>query len=83
MQVYVRLYGILRDALPAGAKGRVTLALPQGATVGDLRRALEGMGVKAPFRVARNEGVVDGDAEPLEDGDRIDVFRSSGGGAAG
>jgi molybdopterin converting factor small subunit len=41
MDVRVHLFSILRDCLPAEAsRGQATVALPEGATVGDLIRHL-------------------------------------------
>jgi len=37
MEIRVHLFSILQDCLPAGARrGRATITLPEGATVGDL-----------------------------------------------
>ena len=37
MQIHVQLFSILRDCLPPGSeRGRVTVSLPEGATLADL-----------------------------------------------
>jgi sulfur carrier protein ThiS len=52
LQVNVHLHGILRDKLPPEAKGRATITLDDGATVGDL---LAQLGIKRRVIVALNE----------------------------
>jgi sulfur carrier protein ThiS len=77
MQVHVRLYGILRDQLPAEAKGRATLDLAEGASIADL---LAQLGFEKRVRVARNGLLVNDSTQPLNDGDKVSVFRSASGG---
>ena len=77
MEVDVHLHGILRDHLPPEAKGRATIDLEDGATVGDLTTQL---GIKRRVIVALN-----GDHKPeqthiLEDGDQVSIFTVIGGG---
>ena len=81
IRIHVHLRGGLRDQLPGEAKGRTMLELPAGSTLISLGDRLQMLGVKKPYRVARNGAVVNRDAMILlEDGDQIDVFRSVSGG---
>jgi len=77
MQVHVHLHGILRDHLPPQAKGRATVSLDDGATVGDL---LAQLGIQRRVIVSLN-----GDHEPeetyvLQDGDEVAIYTVIGGG---
>ena len=78
MKVELRLYGLLRDVLPAEKKGRDTLNLPEGSTVQD---ALTAVGVKRPCIAAVNE-IHEADSDHLlQDGDRMVVFIQAAGGS--
>jgi thiamine biosynthesis protein ThiS len=77
LEVNVHLHGILRDHLPPEAKGRATIDLEDGATVGDL---ITQLGIKRRVVIALN-----GDHKPeathiLDDGDQVSVFTVIGGG---
>jgi thiamine biosynthesis protein ThiS len=77
LQVKVHLHGILRDHIPPKAKGRATVSLDDGATVGDL---LAQLGIKRRVIIALN-----GDQEPdqthiLQDGDQVSIYTLVGGG---
>lgn len=75
--MHVRLHGILRERLPAEARGKVSLELQEGARLADVLLAL---GIETHFRVARNGTVIEDLSELLTDGDQIDVFRPAAGG---
>ena len=75
MIIHVRLYGSLRD-LVAG-NGRVTLTLPAGVTVADLKAQL---GITRPVIVACNDQHETADSHTLQDGDRVAFFSVMGGG---
>lgn len=75
MEIYVRLYGSLRDL--AGGNGRVTLTLPAGATLADLKAEL---GVTRPVIIACNDQHETADNHVLQDGDRVALFSVMGGG---
>ena len=77
MQVNVHLHGILRDKLPPEAKGRATIMLDDGATVGDL---LAQLGIKRRVIVALNEDKKQDNTHILQDGDQVSVFKVIGGG---
>lgn len=81
IRVHVRLRGGLRDKLPGEAKGQTTLELPAGSPLDSLSDRLQALGIRKPYRIARNGAVVNhNDMILLEDGDQIDVFRSASGG---
>ena len=77
MTVHIRLHGILRDRLPAEAKGRTTLNLPEDARITD---ALNHLALVGHLQVACNDVVTDDFALPLHDGDTIEVFLPVAGG---
>lgn len=77
MDVYVKLHSTLRDYLPPEAKGRATCALPEGATVVNLKRHLK---INRPCSVAVNGVEVDDDHHILQPGDEIHMFWAVGGG---
>lgn len=77
MQVNVHLHGILRDKLPSEAKGRATITLDDGATVGDLLAQLD---IKRRVIVALNGDQKQDKTHILQDGDQVSVFKVIGGG---
>jgi len=76
--IHIRLHGGLRDKIPAEAKGRTTLSLPEGTTV---TAVLEQLLLRRRIEVAVNEEIVDNRDTALQDGDRIEIFRSAAGGS--
>ena len=77
MQVNVHLHGILRDHLPSATKGRATINIEDGATVGDL---LTQLGIERRVIVAINGNQKSNKTDILQDGDEVSVFRVIGGG---
>jgi thiamine biosynthesis protein ThiS len=77
LEVNVHLHGILRDKLPHEAKGRSTITLEDGATVGDLLAQLD---IKRRVIVALNDGQKKDKTHILQDGDQVSVFKVIGGG---
>ena len=77
MNVQVRLHGVLRDKLPAETKGRTAVALPDEARIQDL---LDKLGVKGHLQTAVNDHLIDDWQTPLQDGDKVEVFRPAAGG---
>jgi thiamine biosynthesis protein ThiS len=77
LQVNVHLHGILRDHLPSDAKGRATINIEDGATVGDL---LTQLGIERRVIVAINGNQKSNKTDILQDGDEVSVFRVIGGG---
>lgn len=76
MEIKVTLHGILRDYLPREAKGKTTLALPEGATVDDVVRQLE---IRQTVTAAVDGAQVETNYV-LKDGDELQMFRIIGGG---
>jgi sulfur carrier protein ThiS len=77
LQVSVHLHGFLRDKLPPGSKGRTTLTLQDGTTVGDLLAQLD---IQRRVIVSVNERPNTGQAQMLHDGDHVVVYTPVGGG---
>jgi thiamine biosynthesis protein ThiS len=78
ISIHIRLHGALRDKLPPEAKGRTTLSLPEGTTV---TAVLEQLSLQRRTEVAVNDEIVDNRDIPLQDGDRLEVFRPAAGGS--
>ena len=77
MKINIRLYGALRDHLPADQKGRATLELAEKDTVQALLKII---GIDHVVIVAVN-GQQDIDlSHSLQDGDAVTVFELVGGG---
>ena len=77
MQVNVHLHGILRDHLPPEAKGRATIDLEDGTTVGDL---ITQLGIKRRVIIALNGNQKPENTHILDDGDQVSIFTVIGGG---
>ncbi|MFK7799996.1 MAG: MoaD/ThiS family protein [Anaerolineae bacterium] len=78
MNVYLRLYGPLRDRLPKENKGGAVLKLEEGTTVA---QALASVGIDWTEILWAISEQHDTDAErPLEDGDELAVFTHVAGG---
>ena len=77
IKLHIHLHGALRDKLPSGAKGRTTLSLPDGATIMDV---LERLSLRRNIEVAVNDEIADNLDDPLQDGDRLEMFRPAAGG---
>lgn len=78
ISIHIRLHGALRDKLPPEAKGRTTLTLPEGTTT---TAVLEQLSLSRRIEVALNDKIVDNRETPLQDGDRIELFRPAAGGS--
>jgi sulfur carrier protein ThiS len=77
LQVNVHLIGILRDHLPAEAKGRATIRLDEGATVGDL---LAQLGIKRRVVIVLDDEHEPDETHILQDGDQVTIYTIIGGG---
>jgi molybdopterin converting factor small subunit len=77
MQIHIRLYGPLRDRLPAKTKGRTTLDLVEGATVQDIFQKLN---LPQTLLVAINNEHQSTTETRLHDGDRVAFFSPVSGG---
>ena len=67
----------MRDYLPPEAKGRTTVNLDDGATVGDLLAHLD---IKRRVIVALNDGHEPDETHVLQDGDEVSIYTIIGGG---
>ena len=77
LKVYIQLYSILREKLPADAKGRTVLQMADCATLADLLNAL---GIERKVIISVN-GVQETDkSRQLKDGDQVKIFSSISGG---
>jgi sulfur carrier protein ThiS len=77
LSIHLQLYSILREKLPAEAKGRVDVELEPGTTLSDL---LDNFGITRRVVIS-----VNGEHEPdrsrkLKEGDEIKLFSSISGG---
>ena len=77
MRIHVRLHGIFRDYLPAAAKGRAVLDLPDNASAGEI---LTYLSINRRAVIAVNDQVEVAPEHPLHDGDQVAIFGVSGGG---
>ena len=77
LQVNVHLHGILRDKLLREAKGRASITLDDGATVGDLMAQL---GIKRRVVIVLNDEQEPDETYILQDGDQISIYTIIGGG---
>lgn len=77
MHIKIVLHSIYREKLPPGAKGKATIELAPGSTVGD---ALARLGI-APEALCTVNGEIERDrSRLLQEGDQIEVFVRIGGG---
>ena len=77
MRIDVKLFGILRERLPAIQKGRAKIELEDGVSVADLITHLE---ISRRVEVAINEEIETDEAHILVDGDQVHIFATIGGG---
>ena len=77
MEIHLQLYSILREKLPADAKGRTILKLDEGATLTDL---LKQLGIKRRVVISVNDVQESDKSFQLTDGDEVRLFSSVSGG---
>ena len=77
MQINVKLFGILRDKIPAVQKGKAKIELKDGVSVADLLSHLE---ISRRVEVAINKEIETDDAHILVNGDQVHIFATIGGG---
>ena len=75
--IHLQFYSILREKLPAEAKGRVDLEMEPGTTLSDL---LDGFGITRRVVISLNGEHETDRSRELEDGDEIKLFSSISGG---
>lgn len=77
MEVHVQLYSILREKLPATARGGTTLQPEVGATLADIVELLE---IKHNVVIGVNGAYERDHSRPLQDGDELKIFSAVSGG---
>ncbi|HHH83028.1 MAG TPA: MoaD/ThiS family protein [Chloroflexi bacterium] len=77
MEIRVQLYSILREKLPAEAKGSAVRQLEDGATLAEL---LADLGIERRVVVSVNDVQEPDLSRPLSDGDEVKIFASISGG---
>jgi thiamine biosynthesis protein ThiS len=77
LQIDVRLFGILRERLPASQKGKAKIELQDGVSVADLLTHLD---ITRRVEVAINEEIENEEAHILVDGDQVHIFTTIAGG---
>jgi thiamine biosynthesis protein ThiS len=77
LEIHLQLYSILREKLPAEAKGRTILKLDEGATLTDL---LKQLGIKRRVVISVNDVQESDRSVQLTDGDEVKIFSSVSGG---
>ena len=77
MKIHLQLYSILREKLPADAKGRAVLQLDDGTTLSDL---LKDLGIERRAVISVNDVQESDKSYPLQDGDEVKIFSSVSGG---
>ena len=77
LSIHLQLYSILREKLPAGAKGRADLQVEAGTTLVDL---LEEFGITRRVVISVNSEHETDRSRKLQDGDEIKIFSSISGG---
>ena len=77
MEVHVQLYSILREKLPAEARGRTTLQLEFGTTLADIIDLFE---IKRRVVVGVNGAHERDHLRPVQDGDEVKIFSAVSGG---
>lgn len=79
MNVEVQLFAYLRKEVAGlDRKGRKSVALPEGATAGDLVRAIGLDSGRYKLLIVNN--VHSSESAPLRDGDRVAIFPAIAGG---
>ncbi len=77
MKVSVSLFGMLREKLPAEAKGKAVLELAEGSRISDVLHRLD---ITTPVKASVNEELERDLLRQLHDGDSLQLFRPAGGG---
>jgi sulfur carrier protein ThiS len=77
MKINLQLYSILREKLPQDAKGQAVLQLNHGTSLQDLLDELE---ITRKVVISVNDDHESDLSRRLQDGDRVKIFSSIGGG---
>ncbi len=71
MEVSVQLYSILREKLPAEARGHTTLQLELGTTLADILELLE---INRRVVIGVNGAYEREHSRPIQEGDEVKIF---------
>jgi len=77
MQVNVVLFGMLRERLAKDSRGRLSVELPEGASIANLLTALT---IDVPVLCSLNGQMERDFQRSLSDGDELHIFQPVGGG---
>lgn len=77
LAIHIQLYSILREKLPAEAKGRADLEMEAGSTLADL---LEEFDIARRVVISVNDEHETDRSRTLQNGDEIKIFSSISGG---
>jgi len=77
LEIHLQLYSVLRERLPAEAKGRAVLQLDEGAMLADI---LEIFDIHRRVVISVNNEHETDTARSLSDGDEVKIFSSISGG---
>ena len=77
LEVNVQIYSILREKLPAEARGRTTLHLETETTLTDIIELFE---IKRSVVIGVNGAYERDHSHPLRDGDEVKIFSAVSGG---
>lgn len=77
MQVNVVLFGMLRERLAKDSRGRLSVELPEGASIANLLTALA---IDVPVLCSLNGQMERDFQRSLSDGDELHIFQPVGGG---
>jgi len=77
LKINLQLYSILREKLPANAKGRAVMHFDEGATLADLLSELD---IQRKVVISVNGIHETNKAYQLQDGDKVRIFSSISGG---
>ena len=77
IKINLQLYSILREKLPQDAKGQAVLQLNHGTSLQDLLEELE---INRKVVISVNDDHESDLSRRLQDGDRVKIFSSIGGG---
>jgi sulfur carrier protein ThiS len=78
LEIHLQLYSILREKLPAEAKGRAVLQIDEGATLADL---LDEFHIERRVVISVNDVQESDKSRQLKDGDKVKIFSSVSGGS--
>jgi len=77
LEIHLQLFSILRDILPPELKGRTVIQLNEGSTLKDL---LSELNINQRVAISVNNLQERNRSFKLEDGDKVKIFTSIGGG---